>query len=93
MIMRIVLKPFALMLALALFLINLVIEAAAWLFSWVAFWIFLLLAICGIIAIVQHMWQELLMLGGTVAVILIMFFGSAALSANINRLRKWLVEL
>lgn len=90
--MRYVFKPFALMLALALFLINLVIEAAAWLFSWVAFWIFLLLGICGIIAIVQHMWQELLMLGGIVAVILIMFFGAAALSANINRLRRWLVE-
>lgn len=90
--MRYVFKPFALMLALALFLINLVIEAAAWLFSWVAFWIFLLLGICGIIAIVQHMWQELLMLGGLVAVILIVFFGSAALSANINRLRRWLVE-
>ena len=90
--MRYVFTPFALVLALALFLINLVIEVVAWLFSWVAFWIFLLLGICGIIAIVQHMWQELLMLGGIVAVILIAFFGSAALSANINRLRKWLVE-
>ncbi len=38
------------------------------------------------------LWQELLMLGGIVAVILIVFFGSATLSANINRLRKWLVE-
>ncbi len=90
--MRYIFKPFALVLSLALFLINLIIEAAAWLFSWVAFWIFLLLGICGIIAIVQHMWQELLMLGGIVAVILIVFFGSAALSANINRLRRWLVE-
>ena len=89
---RILLKPFTLVLALALFIVTAAIKGAAMLASFVSFWILLLFGIFAIIAIVEKMWNALLTLGIIFAVLVVLFFGSALVCGFLEEIRDKLLE-
>ena len=90
-IMKLLLKPFALLLALALTLINFVIVAIVKVFCLMSILVFLVLGICFIVAIVEKMWMNLAILVGLTVIGTALFFFSAAASASICNLRNRLV--
>ncbi|OON87415.1 hypothetical protein BXO88_03835 [Oribacterium sp. C9] len=86
--MKILLKPFAWILALVLTIMDLIIRAVVFVFCLLSFFVFAILGILIIIAIVQKMWTALIGLLIAIVVGTVLFFGSAGLSAGLCNLRS-----
>lgn len=89
--MKLLLKPFALLLALILTLINFLVVGIVKVFCLMSLFVFLVLGICFIVAIVEKMWMNLAILVGITAIGTVLFYFSAVVSSSICNLRDRLV--
>lgn len=89
--MKLLLKPFALLLALILTLIDFVIVALVKVFCLMSIVVFIVLGICFIVAIVEKMWMNLTILVGLTAIGAALFYFSAVVSGAICNLRNRLL--